>query len=68
MSGILPLALVTGLCASRTACPHSVAAFCKDHPHRVRYLALCHQLPKNSENQIYFPITAEAPLCAERSL
>lgn len=37
-------------------------------PRRAPYLVLCHQLPKNSENQIYFPITAGAPLCAVRPL
>lgn len=37
-------------------------------PAAAPYLALCHQLPKNSENQIYFPISAARPLCSELSL
>lgn len=44
---------------------------CKDRPRHAPYLVLCHQLQKNSENQIYFPITdysRDAPLCGEASL
>lgn len=37
-------------------------------PAEEPYLALCHQLPKISENQIYFPTAARAPLRAARSL
>lgn len=72
-SGILPLALAV-VRSSRPLClpgctSRREAAFCKGHPHRELYLALCHQLPKNSENQIYFlHYSLSAPLCRALSL
>lgn len=48
--------------------PAGLPPSAKITPAAAPYLALCHQLPKNSENQIYFPISAARPLCSELPL